>query len=105
MSTSLDAIDAIREKIPTYGFTNTNQTHKIYSEHHFPRIQNTFKKLFVSSDIGLRKPEAKAFEYILNDISVEPHELLFFDDSVENIEGAKLLGIQYTFGNSELITI
>ena len=94
ITASLDAIDAVRKKIPTYGFTNTNRTHQLYWEHHFPRIQNTFEKLFVSSEIGLRKPEAEAFKFILNDISVKPNELLFFDDSLENIEGAKRLGIQ-----------
>lgn len=48
----------------------------------------------MSSEIGLRKPDAEAFQFILNDISVKPNELLFFDDSAENIEGAKRLGIQ-----------
>jgi len=91
---SFDAIDTVRNKIPTYAFTNTNRTHQLYWEHHFPRVGNTFEKLFVSSEIGLRKPDAKAFEFILKDISIKPHELLFFDDSTENIEGAKRLGIQ-----------
>ena len=94
ISATLDAIDAVSNNIPTYAFTNTNRTHQLYWEQHFPRIVSTFEKLFISSEIGLRKPEAKAFEFILDDISVKPHELLFFDDSVENIEGAKRLGIQ-----------
>lgn len=94
ITTTLNAIDGIRNKIPTYGFSNTNRTHQIYWEHHYPRIKSTFEKLYVSSEIGLRKPDADAFEFILNDISVKPNELLFFDDSSENIAGAKRLGIQ-----------
>lgn len=91
---NLDAIDLVRNKIPTYGFTNTNLTHQLYWEHHFPRVRNTFKKLFVSSEIGLRKPDAEAFHHVLNEISVKPEELLFFDDSEENIVGAEELGIK-----------
>lgn len=94
ITASLNAIDAVRHRIPTYGFTNTNRTHQSYWEHNFPRIRNTFEKLFVSSEMGLRKPDAEAFEFILNDISVEPGQLLFFDDSAENLEGAELMGIQ-----------
>lgn len=91
---SMDAIDAIRTRLPTYGFTNTNQTHQLYWEENFPRARGLFKTLFVSSEIGMRKPDKEAFEHILNDIGVQAEELLFFDDSPENIEGAKRLGIQ-----------
>jgi len=91
---SIDAIDTVRSRMPVYGFSNTNRTHQLYWEEHFPRVHATFKKMYVSSEIGLRKPDAEAFHYILNDISVQPDELLFFDDSIENIEGASKLGIQ-----------
>jgi len=91
---SIDAIDTVRSRLPVYGFSNTNRTHQLYWEKHFPRVHATFEKMYVSSEIGLRKPDAEAFHYILNDISVQPEELLFFDDSIENIEGASKLGIQ-----------
>lgn len=91
---SLDAIDSVTNNIPAYGFTNTNRAHQVYWEHHHPRIHQTFKKVFISSEIGLRKPDAEAFHYILNEIAIAPEEMLFFDDSLENIEGADKLGIQ-----------
>jgi len=91
---SIEAIDTVRSRLPVYGFSNTNRTHQLYWEKHFPRVHATFEKMYVSSEIGLRKPDAEAFHYILNDISVQPDELLFFDDSIENIEGASKLGIQ-----------
>lgn len=94
MTTNLDAIDAVRNTLPTYGFSNTNKTHQLYWEHHFPRIANTFEKLYASSEIGMRKPDAEAFEFILKELSLKPNELLFFDDSPENVEGAERLGIQ-----------
>ena len=94
ISETLDAISIVRSKVPAYGFTNTNKIHQEYWEKNFPRVRSSFEQLFVSSEIGLRKPDAEAFEYVLDTISVKPGELLFFDDSQENIEGANKLGIQ-----------
>lgn len=91
---SMDAIDTVNDRIPTFGFTNTNRTHQIYWEAHFPRLGSLFQKLYASSEIGLRKPDAEAFNHILDEVGIQPDELLFFDDSIENIEGAKKLGIQ-----------
>ena len=94
ISECLDAIDSIRNTIPVYGYTNTNRAHQIYWEQQFPRIHNTFEKVFISNEIGLRKPDAEAFEYVLEQIGIQAEALLFFDDTAENIEGAKQLGIQ-----------
>lgn len=94
ISETLDTIDSLHKKIPVFGFTNTNKAHQDHWEPHFPRISTTFDRLFVSSEIGLRKPDAEAFDFVMDAISVKPEELLFFDDSQENIDGAKQLGIQ-----------
>ncbi len=90
----LDAIDLIAARIPCYGFTNTNAAHTAYWSSHYPRIVSTFEHLFISNEIGLRKPDAKAFEHILQHAGVLPGEMLFFDDTAENIGGAKRVGIQ-----------
>jgi putative hydrolase of the HAD superfamily len=48
----------------------------------------------VSSEIGKRKPEPAAFHTISCEIGVKPENILFFDDSLENIVGAKKVGMQ-----------
>lgn len=90
----LDAIDSISTRIPCYGFTNTNAAHQKFWSSRFPRIETSFEHLFISNEIGLRKPDAEAFEHILNHAGVLAAEMLFFDDTVENIEGAKQVGMQ-----------
>jgi len=40
----------------------------------------------VSSTIGLRKPEAEAYDYVVRAIGVSADRIVFFDDSLENIE-------------------
>lgn len=79
---------------PCYAFTNTNATHQRAWSSQFPQLSEPFQQVFVSSEMGLRKPERRAFDYIANSIGVSNSEILFFDDSVENVEGAVEAGFQ-----------
>ncbi len=79
---------------PLYVFSNTNPAHEA---HFIPAYADTlkhFRKLYLSSSIGLRKPDRAAFEYVARDIGVAPANILFFDDVLENVEGARAAGFQ-----------
>ena len=52
-----------------------------------------FDGLMVSADCRLMKPEKEIYEYFLNKFSLKAEECFFFDDRRENIEGAKMAGI------------
>lgn len=54
---------------------------------------NLIDCLYISADINLVKPNRNFFEYILQDLSIKPDELLFFDDNSENVDSALELGI------------
>ena len=43
---------------PLYAFTNSNREHEQYWSKQFSGILSNFKEVYVSSTIGLRKPEA-----------------------------------------------
>jgi putative hydrolase of the HAD superfamily len=47
-----------------------------------------------SQEIGARKPEAAAFERVCERMQVEPRQVLFFDDTRENVEGACASGLR-----------
>ncbi len=53
-----------------------------------------FDRIFASHEIGLRKPEKRAFEHIATVIGVRVGSILFFDDLLENIEGARAAGLE-----------
>ena len=44
--------------------------------------------------MGLRKPNAEAFQYIVDEQGLDPKQTLFIDDSIQHIEGAKKMGFQ-----------
>lgn len=49
--------------------------------------------LIISAEIHKIKPNSDFYEYILNKYNIDSTELLFLDDNVDNIKGAKQLGI------------
>jgi len=84
----------VKEKRPIYAFTNSNSTHQLVWSKKFEHILSLFRRVFVSSEIGKRKPEPAAFKAISREIEVNLERILFFDDSVKNIAGAKSVGMQ-----------
>jgi len=52
-----------------------------------------FDQIFISGEIGLRKPEEDFYSFVLDKINAEPDECLFIDDYIVNCEGAEKLGI------------
>ena len=91
---TLDAIVAAKQRFPCYAFSNSNHEHQRTWRAAYPRIGDAFHRVFVSSDIGMRKPEAAAFAHIAQAIGVAPGAVLFFDDLAENVEGAIAAGLQ-----------
>lgn len=56
-------------------------------------LNKYFKYKIVSGDVHCRKPDRKIYEITLKEIQKKAEECLFIDDSVNNIEGARELGI------------
>ncbi|MGD9602906.1 MAG: HAD family hydrolase [Gammaproteobacteria bacterium] len=80
--------------LPCYLLTNTNPTHEHAWRRDFPRAIAPFDAVFVSSTLGHRKPERAAFDAVLAHAGVTPGEMLFFDDSAENVIGARAAGLR-----------
>jgi len=57
------------------------------------KLRNIFDYLVNSYNVGARKPDQKIFLEALKVTASKPEEVLFVDDSLENIEAAKQMGI------------
>lgn len=86
-------LERVGRQVPTYGFTNTNYTHLAHCERTYPELFRHFRHVFTSCTMGCRKPEAVAFEAISKAIGVPVDRILFFDDTLENVEGARAIGM------------
>jgi len=87
-------IEVVKDRVPVYAFSNSNDAHHRVWSRKFARALTNFRKVFVSSTLGARKPERAAFDAIARDIGVQPGEILFFDDTLENVDGARAAGLQ-----------
>ena len=80
-------------RLPLYGLTNTNPLHRVAWQARYSKILEPLDKIYVSSDLGCRKPEPAIFEIVDQDIGVgERAAIVFFDDTLTNVLGARRHG-------------
>lgn len=51
-----------------------------------------FDFVYLSFEIGIRKPDRRIYEYVQEDLKVDGKDILFIDDAIENIEMARSCG-------------
>lgn len=88
-----ELIRSLSARIPVYAFSNSNVMHQRFWQRKYATTLGLFRQVFVSCDLGLRKPEAAAYRYVTTRIGSEPENILFFDDTRENIDGAREIGM------------
>lgn len=89
-----NAIEQATRRYPCFLFSNSNAAHQAAWSHTQRRLLAPLRRRFVSSELGLRKPEAPAYERVAELAGFACAELLFFDDLAENIEAARRVGFQ-----------
>lgn len=88
-----DLLVRAAEALPTYAFTNTNLLHQAAWAPRFAAELASFRTIFSSPELGLRKPEPQAFWHVAAEIGEPLDRILFFDDTAENVDGARALGM------------
>jgi glucose-1-phosphatase len=81
------------KRLPIYAFSNTNNAHVEHFSVAYADVLGHFREIFLSSTIGLRKPDADAYDHVVKAIGMPASRIVFFDDSAENIEGARARGL------------
>jgi len=81
-------------RIPLYAFSNTNRAHIEYFSTAYANLMGHFRELYLSSTIGLRKPDAAAYDHVVKAIGVPASRIVFFDDLAENVAAARARGLQ-----------
>jgi putative hydrolase of the HAD superfamily len=89
-----DVLSLAQQRWPLFAFTNSNPSHQSVWEVRYVEELQPFHTVFVSSDLGCRKPDPEAFQLVAGRMGVAPSEVLFFDDSPGNVDGAREAGMQ-----------
>ena len=93
-------LESLVNRYNLFLLSNTNAIHLKYFQQIFardtgkPLLDSYFNKVWYSHLIGLRKPTAAIYEFVLKDAGLAANETLFIDDLAANIKGAKAVGIK-----------
>jgi len=103
----LDRLVELKKSYSTFVLSNTNSIHlksfdkNLQDTHGIEGIQTLVDKAYYSHEVGMRKPNADIYQFVLEEQNLTPEEVLFIDDRQDNIEAADTLGIR-TFWNRKV---
>ena len=86
--------EAIARGLPVYTLSNIAEHHVEAIERNWPGFFDGATGLFLSYQVGARKPNPEIYRHMLDDLGVKGEQCLFIDDRPENIEAALAAGIQ-----------
>lgn len=84
----------VSQRYRTALLSNTNLLH---IERLWPEMEGTFahmEHLFLSYEMGLRKPDEAIYTQALQKLDIPPDKALFADDMAQNVDAARALGMQ-----------
>ena len=74
-------------------FSNTNRAHWEFLLAETEGALDTFER-YLSYEMGVAKPDIRAFDMVAAAAKITASQSVFFDDRVENVEGARRAGFQ-----------
>lgn len=92
-------LERLSSTTPLFMLSNTNELHWIEVKRAWQKVttqpmQHFFSAIYLSHEIGKRKPHPETFEWVCQQMGFEPADVLFIDDSPQHIEGATQAGLQ-----------
>lgn len=96
----IDLLQTLSLRYPIYLLSNTNNIHIEFSNKYLHQnfgiysLEKLFRKLYLSYELELWKPDEAIYQFVANDLSLKPHEILFLDDNKSNIISARNFGFQ-----------
>ena len=85
---------AAARRWPLHLFSNTSDAHRRHWAARHGTLLQPFRTVFLSCDIGLRKPDPAAFAFVARQVDAPPHRIAFFDDTEDNVTGARRAGLR-----------
>jgi FMN phosphatase YigB (HAD superfamily) len=89
-----------KENYKTFCLSNTNKLHidfiykQLKSTKGITNLNGFFEKVYLSHEVGKRKPNEDIFQLVLDNHNLVPSETLFIDDIKKHLVGAEKLGIR-----------
>lgn len=89
----ISLIKSLSKNYKIYMLTNVNRS-RYFRTNTMLKINNKlFNKKFISCYLHMTKPDRKIYQYVLAKTNLMPNEIIFIDDLIENVNGAREVGI------------
>lgn len=94
----LEFLQLLSHKYRLFLLTNTDEIHISRFEDNvgvsfFSDFYQCFEKVYYSYEMGMRKPDAAIYSYIVNKHDLSPKRTLFIDDKKTNTDAAASIGL------------
>jgi putative hydrolase of the HAD superfamily len=96
----IELLEYLGEKYRLFLFSNTNSMHikEVYNilnrSYGIKNLNPYFEKIYLSNELGIRKPKVEGFKQIITSHNLKLNETLFIDDSPQHVSGAKDAGLR-----------
>lgn len=95
----VELLHELRANYPVYLLSNTNEIHIDLAFRRWKKsigtsIHESFDKIYLSHEVGLRKPHKEIFERVCEENHLIPSQTLFIDDTLQHIQGAASIALQ-----------
>lgn len=96
---NIKLLEKLSEKYKIFLLSNTNSLHIDLAYRNWNKvaqkpIEAYFEKIYLSHEVGMRKPDREIFELVCNEAKLNKETTLFIDDSEQHLVGAKSAGIK-----------
>ncbi len=88
-----EALTTLRQNHTIACLSNTNALHWAWLENHIATA-SYFDYSYASHLIKAAKPDPESYHIPIQGMGISPSDIWFFDDTMENIEAAKAVGMQ-----------
>jgi putative hydrolase of the HAD superfamily len=86
-------LDDLRPHLRLVALTNTNELHTPVWKRLYADALARFEAVFVSHELGVRKPEPASYRAALDYLGEPPWSVVFVDDRPENVSAAEAIGM------------
>lgn len=94
-----ELLNEVKKKYRTFCLSNTNELHiefiykQLVRDNNLPNLNPFFEKVYLSHEMGMRKPDEEIFSKVIDENQLNPSLCLFIDDTAGHLEGAKKTGL------------
>jgi len=75
-------------------FILSNMIKELAEDSHYCSLLNAVDKVYFSFETGFKKPDLRAWENVLRENKLTPHECIYFDDQDKHVRACEVLGIK-----------